>query len=350
MAYKHFLGYRKGADGLPEIVEEEAKTIRRIYALFLGVQTCRSIANELTAQGIPTPSRKSKWSVSTVMSILQNEKYKGDALLQKTYTADFLNKTVKKNEGELPQYYIQNSHTAIVSPDTFDLVQSEIKRRRPMRRRLNNNSIFAAKIICGECGGFYGLKVWHSTDKYRNGGWRCNHKYANDVKCSTPFVREDDIKAAFVAAFNRVLGDKRRHIARFEEMLPILADTSALEAKLKDAEDACDAAVGRMHRYVEENTRQVRDQTEYERRFGEMGEECKAAERLAAEIKAEISENGARKEKIRLYLDELKQTGDIVTEFDEALWQATVESATVQIDKSLILTFRDGTKIPVKLP
>lgn len=106
---------------------------------------------EILPSGILTLSGKTQWSVSTVKSILSNEKYKGDALLQKTYTADFLNKTVKKNEGALPQYYIENSHPAIISPETFDLVQGELRRRSAIRRQLNNNSPFAAKIICGEC-------------------------------------------------------------------------------------------------------------------------------------------------------------------------------------------------------
>ena len=166
LPYKHFLGYEKGEDGLPKIVEEEAKIIRQIYRLFLDGKTVRSIADMLMEQGIPTPTGKSKWSVSTIMSILQNEKYKGDALLQKTYTADFLTKSVKKNKGEVPQYYIQNSHPAIIDPETFLLVQQEIERRRPNRRQLHRCSPFSAKIICGCCGGFYGRKVWHSGSKY----------------------------------------------------------------------------------------------------------------------------------------------------------------------------------------
>lgn len=89
LAYSHFLGYEKGPDGILQIVEEEAKVVRKIYSLFLSGRTVRSIADQLTHEGILTPSGKTKWSVSTIMSILQNEKYKGDTLLQKTYTADF---------------------------------------------------------------------------------------------------------------------------------------------------------------------------------------------------------------------------------------------------------------------
>ena len=126
LAYKYFLGYEKGEDGLPKIVEEEAKIIRKIYSLFLEGYTVRKIADCLTEKGIPTPKGKKQWSVSTVLSILTNEKYRGDALLQKTYTADFLSKTVKKNYGEVPQYYIENSHPAIIDPETFEFVQNEI--------------------------------------------------------------------------------------------------------------------------------------------------------------------------------------------------------------------------------
>lgn len=350
LPYKRFLGYKKGKDGLPQIVEEEAEVVRSIYRLFLSGLTYRGIADHLTEHKIPTPSGKATWSVSTVMSILQNEKYKGDALLQKSYTVDFLNKTMKKNEGEIPQYYIVNSHPAIIPPETFDLVQSEVKRRKPLRRQLNSNNPFAAKVICGECGGFYGSKVWHSTGKYRNQIWRCNRKYKNDKSCATPHIREDELKSAFVRAFSQVLGDRERYVAQFEELLPMLADTSALEGKLAEAEAACDAAVGHMRRYVEENTRQVQDQGEYESRFQEMGNECKAAEKQVEHIKDEILERTVRKEKICRYLDELRRAGEIVTEFDEDLWQAAVESVTVQPDKSLTFRFRDGTEIPAVTP
>jgi len=102
MAYKHFLGYEKGPDGTPQVVEEQAKTVRRIYALFLEGRTTRQICAALTAAGIPTPAGKQNWAVSTVTSILRNEKYTGNAILQKGYTVDFLNKVSKPNQGELP--------------------------------------------------------------------------------------------------------------------------------------------------------------------------------------------------------------------------------------------------------
>lgn len=234
LAYKHFLGYEKGEDGLPQIVQEEAKIVREIYQMFLDGKTIRTIADYLTSQDIPTPMGKEKWSVSTITSILTNEKYKGDALLQKTYTADFLTKRVKKNCGEIPQYYIKDSHPAIIDPATFDLVQKEIERRRPNRHKLHRSSPFTARIICGGCGGYYGRKVWHSNSKHRKYIWRCNQKYEAETACSTPNLDESALKAAFMEAFNQMLGNKEQYVARFEEMLPLLADTTELEAQMAE--------------------------------------------------------------------------------------------------------------------
>lgn len=350
LAYKHFLGYEKGEDGLPKIVEEEAKIIREIYRLFLEGQTVRMIADRLTMQGIPTPKGKTNWCVSTIMSILTNEKYKGDALLQKTYTADFLTKCIKRNHGEVPQYYIKDSHPAIIDPETFELVQQEIERRRPSRRQLHRNSPFTAKIVCGDCGGYYGRKVWHSNSKHRKYIWRCNQKYQTGTPCSTPNLDESAIETAFVEAFNKVLGNKAEYVARFEKMLPMLADTSGLEKQLEESKEKHAELMDSLRRYMEENTRQIQDQQEYNHRFSELDEECKKAEEETAHLKDEILAQSARKEQIHRCLDELKRCGNILEEFDINLWNSMVESVTVFTSKRLIFRFRDGTEIPVIMP
>lgn len=350
LGYKHFLGYEKGEDGLPKIVEEEAKIVRKIYSLFLEGSTVRSIADYLTRQGIPTPAGKEKWSVSTIMSILQNEKYKGDALLQKTYTVDFLSKTVKKNNGEVPQYYIQNSHPAIIDPDTFELVQNEIKRRRPGRRQLHKNSPFTAKIICGDCGSFYGRKVWHSKTKYRSYIWRCNGKYDGDHTCATPNLRETNIENAFVEAFNKLLGDKEQYVARFEEFLPLLADTSSLEKQLSNLENQHTALKESLQAYMDTNTRLVQDQTEYNQRFSEMEAACIAVEESIDEIKKQILAQQGRKEQIRRCLDELRHCDALLEDFSLDLWNSMVESVAVAVDGQMTFRFRDGTEIPVDIP
>lgn len=350
LAYKYFLGYEKGEDGLPKIVEEEAKIVRRIYQLFLEGKTIRMIADHLTSQKIPTPRGKEKWRVSTVMSILQNEKYKGDALLQKTYTADFLTKKSKKNHGEVPQYYIKDSHPAIIDPATFDLVQQEIERRRPHRRQLHRNSPFTARVICGDCGGYYGRKTWHSNDKYHKTIWKCNRKCQGETACATPNMEEPAIESAFVEAFNQVLADKKKHITRMEKMLPILADTSSLEKALEEAKDEHGKLLDSLRRYMSENTRQLQDQEEYNRRFSELDAECKKAEEKIGGIQKEILAQSGRKEQIRRCLDKLYQCGGMQEAFDPDLWNSMAESVTVSTDRTLEFLFWDGTKIPVSIP
>ncbi|MBQ7573255.1 MAG: recombinase family protein [Clostridia bacterium] len=167
MSFKHFLGYDKGEDGKPKISEKEAEVIRYIYRQFLLDKSITGICKDLTARNIKTPSGLDIWRESTVFSILSNEKYKGDALLQKKIHCRFFAKENEKNEGEVPQYYVEGHHDPIISPDEFEIIQAEIKKRAELGRKYSAASIFSSKILCGDCGSFYGSKFWHSTDKYR---------------------------------------------------------------------------------------------------------------------------------------------------------------------------------------
>ena len=198
LAYSRFLGYKKGLDGRPEIVEEEAVIVRDIYNYFLSGKTLNEIAALLTRTGIPTPAGKTKWSVSTVRSILSNEKYKGEALLQKTYTVDYLTKEVRKNNGEVASILVRHSHEAIIEPEVFDLVQEMLAENIKRRSKVRTKHPFAGKIVCGDCGGFYGHKVWRlrSTGE-RYDVWYCNHKYDGDEICDSPRLRETEIRDAF---------------------------------------------------------------------------------------------------------------------------------------------------------
>ena len=204
MAYSRFLGYKKGADGRPEVVEEEAVIVREIYDRYLAGETINDIAKWLTSQGIPTPGGKQKWSVSTIRSILSNEKYKGEALLQKTYVADYLTKEVKKNNGEVASVRVYNSHEAIIEPEVFDRVQQLLEQQKKRRSKGHSNHPFTRKLICGDCGEFYGHKVWRlrSTGERYN-IWYCNHKYDGENQCQTPGLRDNDIQAAFVQVLEK---------------------------------------------------------------------------------------------------------------------------------------------------
>ena len=254
VAYSHFLGYEKGEDGTMQIVEDEAKIVRQIYGMFLDGKTPSGIAARLTRQGIPSPAGKEKWQSSTVKSILTNEKYKGDALLQKTFTVDFLQKKKKANEGEVPQYYVENSHPAIVTEEVFDLVQHELRRRQQKGRHTSASSMFSNRIVCGECGAYYGSKVWHSTDAYRSRIWRCNRKYeTKGSPCPSPHLREAELQDAFLKAINQVIQRKGEIIEACSQALRTLNDTSSLEQKAARLQEEQDIVYGKIESLIQEN-------------------------------------------------------------------------------------------------
>lgn len=210
LPYKNFLGYRKGPDDRPEIVPEEAVVIRRIYKQYLMGDSPYVIANELTRDKIPSPSGKKKWSDSTVRSILQNEKYMGAALLQKTYCVDFLTKKIVKNDGStVPMYYVENSHDAIVSEEVFDMVQAEAERRKQQGLARSSSHFFTGRLHCASCGKNLARKVWHSNSKYRRVIWQCGHKYKNEERCQSKHLYEEEIKEAFVEWVNDLIRNKK---------------------------------------------------------------------------------------------------------------------------------------------
>ena len=127
--YKYLYGYRKGDDGKPEIIPDQAEVVRKIYDLFLSGTPVRGIQEYLNANSVPNINGEPKWARSAIYSILTNEKYCGDVLLQKTYIDDCINKKVKKNTGQLPMYLVQNHHEGIISRETFDAAQAELARR-----------------------------------------------------------------------------------------------------------------------------------------------------------------------------------------------------------------------------
>ena len=214
MQYDRMLGYRKGADGQPEIVPEEAEVIRRIFRRYLDGYSLARIRDELTANHVPTPCRVRGWSVPSVRSILSNEKYIGDALLQKTYITDCISKRVKKNRGERPMYYVENHHAPIVSREMFQLVQEEINRRNSKRKvmlktakteqgKYSSKYALSELLVCGECGTPYRRCTWARNGK-KHIVWRCISRLEFGTRfCHhSPSLDEEKLKKGIIAALS----------------------------------------------------------------------------------------------------------------------------------------------------
>ena len=219
-----FLGYDKDENGKLIINREQAKTVRRIYRDFLWGLNPAQIAKELEEEQVPGCLGQTKWYASTVIGILKQEKHMGDALLQKTYTADFLTKRQVKNNGEVAQVYVRDSHKGIVDKETWNAVQEEFERREKFMQKHGTDRYsygsecypFCEKIFCGECGSLFTRHSWKSRGIIQ---WQCkNHRKDGKVACTNAYVDNADLEKGFIKAFNRLVGEREKHIERWNSM------------------------------------------------------------------------------------------------------------------------------------
>ena len=359
MAFKSFLGYKKEPYEVTDengrkiirnriaVDETEAATVRRIYSLFMEGMTACGIAALLTEEGIPTPMGKQQWGSTTIESILTNEKYKGDAILQKTYTVDFLNKVTKINEGEVPQYYVENSHPAIIDRQEWNLVQAEFARRKSLGRKYSGNGIFASRIICGDCGALYGAKVWHSNSKYRRTIWQCNAKFKGKRKCTTPHVEEATIKAKFLLAYNQLMVDREQLLEDCRIVQATLTDCASLETEAEALGQEMEVVAGLTRKCIEENARIPQSQEDFERRYNGLVRRFETAKAKLDSINAQRMERRAKADAIGGFLFAISEGEVCITEFDPRLWTATVDTVTVHPDGLLSFLFKNGSKIDI---
>ncbi len=347
--YGQFLGYRKGADGLPEIVPEEAEIVKRIYREFLQGKSTNAIATMLTEECIPTPGKKTVWQRATVESILRNEKYKGSALLQKSFTVDFLTKKTKINEGEVPQYYVEDSHPAIIEPWEWEQVQVELERRKNSRNRHHQASPFSGKIICADCGDIFGAKTWHSTDRYRRVIWQCNGKFKGERKCETPHLTEERLKELYLVALGEYLSDRNAAIDRLRYAQRMLTDTDFIDADIQALEEELTTITGMLRLCIAENAANTMTEETYRTTHAEL---CNRFEETEAKLAA------LQKQRDKMKVDaitiggmmfELGELAPLPVTFDENLWHGTIDHVTVHADERVVFHFKDGKKIVTRL-
>lgn len=239
---------------------------------------------------------------------------------------------------------MENSHPAIISPEVFDIVQHELQKRKATGYT-SSTSCFSNKIICGQCGNFYGSKVWHSTSKYRRTIWQCNYKFKNQEKCQTPHLDEGTLKQAFVGAFNSLIENKDELIQGYEEIIRYLTDTDALDQEAEKLHSESGVLCGLLQECVDENAREALDQEEYRRRYSDLVKRYEKIRVRLDEISNQVALRRAKREKIAEFIKTLQHNDVLLTEFDEELWNATVENLTVNNTNELTFTFKDETRV-----
>ncbi|EJO22294.1 recombinase zinc beta ribbon domain protein [Selenomonas sp. FOBRC6] len=236
---------------------------------------------------------------------------------------------------------------AIISPDLFDFVQTEIKEREKSGKH-SGVSIFANKIKCGCCGGWYGAKVWHSTDKYRRGIYRCNKKYAHKGKpCGTRHLTEEEIKRIFVQALNSLVEVKENVIAELRSLIDSVCQTGELTEERNRAEQELGVLAERLEILIRENARVAQDQTAYLKQENEIRARYLEKQGSLEKLDEQIAERESKRKTLETMIQVVCGINGEQTEFDEDLWSGLLDHICVKADGQIVVIFKGGIEIGV---
>jgi len=359
MGYKHgkfafpygrIIGYRKGADGKPEIIPEQAEIIRLIFNSYLQGDSLQSIKAKLETAGALTARGNTEWSAQSIQRILQNEKYCGDVLLQKTFTEDVLTGVHKKNTGQLPQYYIENYHEGIVSKQIFREVQAEIARRNSKsaanqrkRRRGRYNSKYALteRLVCGDCGSPYKRVTWNIHGR-KQIVWRCVNRieYGTKFCGSSPSIPEEKLHRAILKAVQDLAANFTDEVAA--QINGILHSIQTGESIKPNLQEQLEQTQQEFDRLLEMSLDFDEDTPFLDNRLKKLNNKIKS-------LKKAIEESAARQEKAR-QPEMLLSAKDLqILEYDDALTARIIEKITVRSRNEIEIRFIGGYKKTMQL-
>ena len=340
--HNRFLGYTKDADGNLVIEPEQAEIVRRIYREYLQGLSMDKIAAGLEADGLLTGAGKTKWHTSTINKILRNEKYIGDALLQKTYTTDFLTKKRIKNNGTVPQYYVEGDHEPIIPKDIFLLVQEELVRRRVVHTSDNGKRhcysckhCFSQIVICNECGEFFRRVHWNNRG-CKSIVWRCCSRLeATGHACHSRTVNETLLEQVVIDAINRVLCQKDDFLQTLRaNIATVVLQGDVLSPEVIDE---------RLSKLQKELLKKINQKDDYDAIADEILR--LRDQRRQAEVDSVIKDEQMKQ--IRGLQDFVKNQPSTITEFDETLVSRLIAKITV-FDDHFTVEFKSGITINIE--
>lgn len=349
--YSKFLGYKKDEDGKIVIVEEEAKIVKQIYKLYMQGKSLTEIKHYLEENEIKTVTGKDKWSTTTINSILSNEKYIGDALLQKSYTIDYINKKRVKNKGEMKQFYVEGNHEPIISKALYNLVQEEKARRASLGVKYKKSAktsigkhtkyVLSELMVCGECGKPYKRTSW-TNYKNKKVVWRCINRLENGKRyCkNSPTLEDEILKKAIIDKINSIISNRDDFKNELSQSIKEIMDNYTSECDRENIEEKIHSLKNKMFELIDKNAKNKnRDYT-------------KEYEKLSAELKQLQVKRDSYDEKEILYNTYKKRVNEmrefledidsLMVEFDEEIIRQLVEKITVISKDKIVIKFKSG--------
>lgn len=359
MQYARLLGYRKGSDGNAEIVPEEAEIVKEIYRHYLDGASLNQISDMLNNKGFKTKGNNSPYRKESVQRILTNEKYTGDALLQKTFITDCISKKSRKNNGELPMYLVKNHHEPIISRTEFNRVQEEMARRTAKQAiadklAKSEQGKYSAKyalselLICGECGSHYRRVTW-TAKGFKEVKWRCVSRiqYGKRNCHDSPTVDEQSLHNAIVSAINEFCTVSH-------DLEKVIHETfsEVLDPNLNGSVQAAKQRIDELARNIDELIRLATVPETAENAMSDIAkfsDEMKALREFietekAKEITAKYNSN-----ELNAILEVIEKENFALTGFDNAVARQLIERITVECENRITIRFKGGFEIGRKI-
>ncbi len=351
--YKKLLGYRKGEDGMPEIVPEEAALVVRIFDMYLAGETPRKISAIMQAEKIKVPGKKLTFSDAMIAGVLANEKYCGDSILQKTVTIDCISKTRRKNTGEAPMYYVQNSHPAIVSRETFHKAQEELLRRKTRTPQSTKAVTASGKysryaltdvLICGECGSRYKRVTWTNNGKKRI-VWRCINRldYGKQYCKKSLTVYETALQSAIVRALNKFNDeDKSTYMTLMKATIGEALGLNGCSDEVDLLQRKIDALNRKMLELINDSVQDGEDIESHEDEFKQISDTIALLKNRINAVQQPANSDGSsndRLEQIQQVIEARKQNK---FQYDDSIVRQMIECIKVYPDGKLEIIFGGG--------
>ncbi|MBR0599746.1 recombinase family protein [Sinanaerobacter chloroacetimidivorans] len=353
--HNKFLGYTKDENGELVIVPEEAELVRRIFRLYLEGNSIVQICKILDGEGITTVTGLTKWCPGVIDKMLSNEKYMGDVLQQKTFTVDFLTKKRVKNNGIVPQYYIQDDHEAIIPKELYYRIQEEKTRRASLsktavaRKAKKEKSKYSSKYaltditVCKECGQPYRRQVWSKYGQ-KNAVWRCENRLKNGTKhCKhSPTLKEEVLQEAVITAINSVVENDGEFVSAFRENVIRVIGSYSTKNVPTEYDGQIEKLQGEMLALIEENAKKGSLTEDFDEQYQRIAEQIKNLKQKKLDLVRERKQAESLQQRVTDMDACLKKTTCEVREFDNDLVRRLLQNIRVINEELIEIQFKSG--------